>query len=72
MTKFVFTQMKENSFDDDKMKNIWRYAKFVNQELNIEMFIGRNPLFKDFKIKESNGVDLTKSIVYQDILHLFW
>lgn len=39
MTDFVLEQMEINSFDEDKIKNIWNYAKFLKQPLTLGMFV---------------------------------
>ena len=38
-TNFVLNQMEINSFDEDKMKNIWSYAKFLKQPITLGMFV---------------------------------
>lgn len=39
MTDFVFKQMEENSFDDDKMMSIWAYAQFLKRPLELGFFV---------------------------------
>lgn len=39
MTDFVLEQIEINSFDEDKMSKIWKYAKFLKQPLELWMFV---------------------------------
>lgn len=39
MVDKVFEQIEINSFDEDKMEHIWKYAKFLKRKLELGFFV---------------------------------